>query len=301
MITNIIKNNMHDDTIKKLVEAGYSFFNIQSQTKRVFAKWKHFQKRKPTFDEIKEFTTMRYQNYAIVCGEISDLVVVDVDTKNGGDPTPFQNRGFYEVATPSGGYHFYFKYEEALKNTWHSSPKTKGLLKGYDIQSNDALVFCPPSHFRGMSEYKLVNDAPIDHMPADLLLQILEEVKPEKEVKEYTPFTPVKIPEMGRPGDIFNAIASWEDVLYPLGWKKFGSPHGDIQYWTRPGKRSGVSASTNYKGSDLLFPFTNQTDLDDQKGYTKFNAYTTLVHDGDYKKAAKALVIENYKIANLLI
>jgi len=126
-------------------------------------------------------------------------------------------------------------------------------------------------------------------------------VKPEKEVKEYTPFTPVKIPEMGRPGDIFNAIASWEDVLYPLGWKKFGVPHGDIQYWTRPGKRDGVSASTNYRGSDLLFPFTNQTDLDDQKGYTKFNAYACLVHDGDYKKAAKALVIENYKIANSLI
>jgi hypothetical protein len=283
----------------KYHKKGYSFFNTKCNEKKVYTKWEEFQTRKPTDQEIKQWLRLPTQNYAIVCGEISDLLVIDVDTKNGGDPTPFLNRGFYEVRTPSGGYHFYFKYDPALKSTKHDQ---KGFLKGIDIQSERALVFCPPSTFPSKGVYTLVNDAPIESIPDDLLLRILEALEPEEDAVEYVPNLKPKNPESRRPGDIFNALATWEDVLLPLGWTRVGNNHNGTQYWRRPGKTDGISASTNWKGYDLFFPYTTSVDdLVQKKGYTKFTLLATLRYEGDFNKAAVALVHENYRLAYKLI
>lgn len=279
--------------------AGYSFFNTKSADKKIFTQWKVFTTRKPTDYEIKTWLRLPTQNWAIVTGKISNLIVIDVDTKNGGDPAPFQNRGFYEIKTPSGGYHFYFKYDPILADTKHN--QTTGILKGVDIQSDMALAFCPPSFFEGKGGYTLIKDAPIVPIPDDLLTKILEALEPEKKAKEYTPYTPTKDAEMGRPGDVFNALATWDDVLIPFGWTRVGNSR-HTQYWRRPGKTDGISASTNWNDYDLLFSFSTSVDeLIPKKGYTKFNAYATLKFNGDYREAAKSLVMENYKIANKLI
>lgn len=285
--------------IQKYYKEGYSFFNTGSKEKKVLTKWTEYTKRKPTESEIRSWLQSPIQNYAIVCGEISDLVVIDVDTKNGGDPTPFQNRGFYEVKTPSGGYHFYFKYDPLLKSTKHNQ---KGFLKGIDIQSNNSLVFCPPSYFAQKGGYTVINNAPVVNLPDDLLTRILSELEPEKEAQDYRPYTPTKNPELGRPGDVFNALASWDDILIPEGWTKVGQSHNGTQFWRRPGKKDGISASTNWNNYDLFFAFTTSVpEIDPKKGYTKFNLLATLKYGGDYKKAAKELVVENYKKVMKLI
>lgn len=288
------------DFIKRYKDSGYSFFNTGSKEKKVITNWTKFQSCKPTQKEIDSWLKWSTQNWAIVCGEISNLVVFDVDTKNGGDPTPFLNRGLYEIRTPSGGYHFYTLYDPLLKSTKHKKSVHKGILNAVDVQSNKALVFCPPSKFSN-GAYTLVNDVPITHLPDDLMVKVLEELEPEKESKEYTPYTVRPHSEKGRPGDIFNALASWEEVLIPLGWTKVGQGN-PTQFWRRPGKSSGISASTNWNGYDLFFPFTTSVDgLEQKKGYTKFSLLATLKYGGDFNTTAKALVIENYKIANDLI
>lgn len=288
--------------IEKYRDAGYSFFNTGTSEKKCLTKWTQFQKRKPTDIEFDKWLFYRTQNWAIVCGEISNIVVFDVDTKNGGDPTPFLNRGLYEVRTPSGGYHFYTLYNPLLKSTKHKRVTNDGILKAVDVQSNGSIVFAPPSAFQN-GHYTLVNDVPLTHLPDDLLAQVLEELEPEKESKEYTPFNPIAIPEMGRPGDIFNALASWDDVLIPLGWTKVGYNKNGIQYWKRPGKKDpGISASTGWKGYDLFFPFTTSIpNLEPNKGYTKFRLLSTLKYGGNFRKAARELVVENYKLVNKLI
>ena len=67
-----------------------------------------------------------------------------------------------------------------------------------------------------------------------------------------------------------------------------------MTYWRRPGKRAGVSATTNYGGSDLFFVFSSSTEFDPETSYTKFGVYTTLHHGGDYRKAALALSHQGY-------
>ena len=279
--------------------SGYSFFNTGARDKSIYRKWEFRQTQHQTEDEIKSWLNSPIQNYAIVCGKISNLTIIDVDTKNGGDPTPFLNRGFYEVRTPSGGYHFYFKYCEGLPST-PQKREGKGFLKGIDIQSDERLAFAPPTSF-SHGKYVVTNDAPIIDIPDDLLVQIMEAIEPEKEVQEYTPFKPIKNPEMGRPGDIFNALATWEQVLMPHGWVKVGNANRGTQYWRRPGKTDGISASTNWNNYDLFFCFSTSTDINPNKGYTKFSLYAALNHNSDYKEAARSLVIENYKLAIKMI
>jgi hypothetical protein len=282
-------------------KSGFSFFNTGTNEKKVKVPWTQYQTAKPSIADIQKFLKYSTQNYALVCGEISDLVVIDVDIRNGGNPEPFLNRGFYTVKTPSGGYHFYFKYDEQLKSTKHKrTDNASDFLKGIDVQSNGSLVFAPPSIFPDKPPYEVINEAPIIPMPDDLLVQVLSALEPEAQAaKATTPFKPVPFPEKGRPGDIFNALATWEDILIPLGWTLVGRPHGQQKFWRRPGKRrEGVSASTDYKEHGLFFAYSTNVDgVIPMKGYTKFSLYSALYHNNDYGKAAKALVMENYRKA----
>jgi hypothetical protein len=290
---------MSQNFIKRYYEAGFSFFNTGSREKKIFTRWQCFQKRKPTLSEVKSWLQLPIQNYGIVKGEISNLVVFDVDTKNGADPTPFLNRGLFEIRTPSGGYHFYTLYNPLFKDTLHN--KGQGMLKAIDIQSNGALVFAPPSQFPN-GKYTITNDVPITHLPDDLLAQILEALKLEEKATDYTPYIPPKNPEGKRPGDIFNVMASWDDVLIPQGWKKVYTSTSQTTFWRRPGKKEGISASTNHKGYDLFFCFSSSVpEISPNKGYTKFSLLTALKYGGDPRAAAKSLVVENYKIVNNLL
>ncbi len=272
---------------------GFSFFNTNALEKKILTKWTEYQHRKPTQQEIHAWITKPIQNYAVVCGEISDIVVFDIDTKNGGDPTPFLNKGMYEVKTPSGGYHFYCKYDSTFDSTLHSKTAK---LKGVDIQTNGSLIFLPICKFPSKGEYIVVNDVPIGEIPEDVMQYVLEALKPEKQIEEIKPYKPqaYHLTGQAKPGDILNALATWADILIPLGWKPLGHiKESGVQYWRRPGKKEGVSASTNWGGYDLLIPFTTSTELDARKGYTKFKALTFLKYNGDYGACAKGLILEN--------
>jgi len=288
---------MSKDFISEYQAKGFAFFNTRTNEKKVLTKWTDYQTRRPTEQEVAQWRKLPTQCYAIVCGSISGIVVYDVDTKNGGDPTPFQNRGFYEVRTPSGGYHFYAKYTDILKSTKHNK-EYKGILKGVDIQSNASLVFAPPSYFPDKGGYTVVNDVPLIDTPPDLLASILEALEPEEEATNYTPYIGPKNPEQGRPGDIFNSFATWEDVLIPLGWTKSYTTQNGTTFWTRPGKSDhSISASTNWRGYDLFFCYSSSVDgIDTKRGYTKFTLLAHLKFGGDFAKTAKALVLENYRL-----
>jgi len=91
-----------------------------------------------------------------------------------------------------------------------------------------------------------------------------------------------------RPGDLYNARVTWEAVLEPHGWVKMYEWAGEA-YWKRPDKDQGVSATTNYQNSDLLYVFSSSTLFEPERGYSKFSAYTLLNYSGDFTQAARAL------------
>lgn len=96
-----------------------------------------------------------------------------------------------------------------------------------------------------------------------------------------------------RPGDDFNARATWEEILEPHGWRKIHQ-RGDITRWRRPEKDIGVSATTNWQGSDLLYVFSTSTPFEAERGYSKWRAYAILNHAGDFKAAARELARQGY-------
>jgi len=96
------------------------------------------------------------------------------------------------------------------------------------------------------------------------------------------------------PGEDFNARVTWAQILEPAGWREYYRSN-DVTYWTRPGKPSGISASTNALGTDRLYVFsTNAAPLEGGESYSKFGAYATLYFGGDFVAAAKALARQGY-------
>ncbi|MGH2482130.1 MAG: phage/plasmid primase, P4 family, partial [Ktedonobacteraceae bacterium] len=96
-----------------------------------------------------------------------------------------------------------------------------------------------------------------------------------------------------RPGDLFNAQAQWADVLGKHGWVLVGQFKQE-QFWRRPGKTEGISATVNYNQNNRLLVFSTSTPFQIQKCYSLFEAYACLEHGNDFSAAARALVTQGY-------
>lgn len=101
-----------------------------------------------------------------------------------------------------------------------------------------------------------------------------------------------------RPGDLWAATTSWRDILEPHGWTLVVR-RGALEYWRRPGKQFGMSASTGIRGNDpdadYLYVFSTSTDFDAERAYNKFAAYALLNCQGDYSAAARELAAQGYR------
>ncbi len=96
-----------------------------------------------------------------------------------------------------------------------------------------------------------------------------------------------------QPGNDYCNRASWDELLERHGWRAVYR-RGEATYWRRPGKRVGISASTNWGGYDLFYPWTTSTEFEDKRGYSKFSVYGILEHGGDFGAAARQLRQEGY-------
>lgn len=103
-----------------------------------------------------------------------------------------------------------------------------------------------------------------------------------------------------RPGDDFNARTPWADILEPAGWV-WVHRYGHLDYWRRPGKTRGWSATTGPRGgdpsADYLYVFSTSTEFDAERGYSKFAAHTLLNYgfdDADFARAARELRSRGY-------
>ena len=98
------------------------------------------------------------------------------------------------------------------------------------------------------------------------------------------------------PGDAYEAQTSWADILEPEGWRHYftsDGPHGPIAHWTRPGKASGVSATTNANGTDRLYVHSSSTALE-PGSHGKLGAYAALHHGGSLRAAVAHLGRSGY-------
>ena len=93
-----------------------------------------------------------------------------------------------------------------------------------------------------------------------------------------------------RPGDDFNDRGDVRDVLTQHGWSLVRS--GENEYWRRPGKTSGWSATL--KGRVLYVFSANAAPFEPSRAYSPFAVYALLNHGGDYETAARSLRMSGY-------
>ncbi len=120
-------------------------------------------------------------------------------------------------------------------------------------------------------------------------------VEPKKTIWNDTKaheFKGGKFPDQGKSvGDDYNERAPLADILEPHGWVKVHT-RGSVEYWRRPGKDKGTSATWGYcKGFKV---FTSSTQLTKGETYSKFGLYTALNHGGDFTEAVKVLAKDGF-------
>ncbi|MFE1543640.1 DUF927 domain-containing protein [Streptomyces microflavus] len=95
-----------------------------------------------------------------------------------------------------------------------------------------------------------------------------------------------------RPGDDFEARATWEEILQ--GTFRPINTRGEETFWGWADGVGGVKATTGRGGADRLYVFATGSEFQAEVPYSKFGAYALLEHGGDHKAAARALAREGY-------
>lgn len=267
----------------------------------------------------------------IVTGEKSGLWVLDVDVANGKHGLQTlkdliaANDGIgmgetLAVRTPSGGYHYYFTYPE--DGDVHNSASNR-LGAGLDVRGEGGQVNAPPTR-RGESGYSWAAgrgpyDVEIQPAPDWLLELVKDEPRPEPVRGFAVQADGVEIPMMSAGAALriskqaqfldtvptfvtdYNARTNWPELLTSAGWTPCHEANG-VDYWARLGKscREGVSASTNYASSDLLYVWSTSVEgLPSDRAYDRYGYMVHRDHGGDFDAAAASFVEKRREAAGV--
>ena len=158
------------------------YIKLIKNSKQPIQKWKDENKNiilNNTYD-IKPDT--KYNNYGVICGEVSNIIVVDIDldkmTKDNIFLVTFPdylNINTYIVQSRSGGYHLYFKYDKDLYNV------ASNIF--VDIRSDGGYIVGEGSIIDG-KQYKIYKNNDIIECPEDMKEFLLKYVCKRKEKKE---------------------------------------------------------------------------------------------------------------------
>ena len=129
---------------KSYAGLGLSVIPIKAQSKQSLVTWKSYQSEPPSIDQVQAWWDQSPEaGVAIVCGQVSGVLVLDIDTdqKLGSDfpipPTPM-------VVTGSGGRHYYFSAPSELYRIPTVNLRSHCNLDG-EIRGDGAYVLAPPS------------------------------------------------------------------------------------------------------------------------------------------------------------
>lgn len=224
----------------------------------------------------------------------ADMIVVDVDPRNGGEPNWRKLTGRFgtlpETQTAysgrgDGGRHYYLRRPNNDTETRVTTKHLKTLLGvdalGVDVKTHTGYVVAPPSlHPATGRPYRWENYGRIAVCPPWLWARLTAEPAVRKQYSgdhEY---------DDSSPADWFTAHTTWNQILEPHGWCEIGR-----DTWKHPAATSVLSATVRH---ELLFVYSPNTPFDvtesgDPHGYTRFRAWAVLNHGGDLTAAAVAV------------
>lgn len=300
------------DTARAASAAGISVVPpAEDGTKRPLGQWAAYQAAAPSADQLDAwYAGDGRSGVGFVCGAVSgnleclefedretlSAFVAAADAVGLGELVNFVTGGYCE-ATPGGGYHWLYRCDEITGNTKLArrvDPGTGEIAVLIETRGEGGYVIVAPTngkvHPTG-GRYELV-DGGVDTIRT-ISARARRELHQLARTFDQTPDLPPRAQPAAtdggdRPGDDYNARTDWPSVLEPHGWVRVYA-RGGTDYWRRPGKNLGTSATTNHAGSDLLWVFSTSTAFAAERSYDRFGAYAVLAHGGDLSAAGKAL------------
>ncbi len=190
-------------------KTGFSLIPV-AKDKRPLVKWEPYQKEIPSEEQIRAWWQAYPEaNIGIITGEINDIVVLDCDNQETIDWFEENYTGNTPCVQTPKGRHYYFKYQEGIRNT----VRIKGAL---DVRGSGGYIVAPPSSNGEGRPYiwlKNIKDFALDSLDSPFLsfdfFSLYKEVndynvKKSKEVNESQKKSIVYFTEGRRDEDMFH-------------------------------------------------------------------------------------------------
>jgi hypothetical protein len=282
--------------------------------------WGRWQRERPTPTQLREWYAQGRSGVGWVCGDVSGNLEMfefdDVPTYHAfreaadavgqADLVERIESGCSET-TPRGGVHWFYRCSEIAGNTKLACrpgppdnsvrPRVETLI---ETRGNGGYAIVAPSNgkvhptgkpytmLRGGVE-TIATISPDGRAALHRLASTFDEMPVQQAERSPEP----QLGQGERPGDDYNRRGDWRDLLERHGWT-WVYRRGETDYWRRPGKDQGVSATTNHAGSGFFYVFSTSTVFESERGYSRFSAYALLEHGKDYAAAASALAAQGY-------
>lgn len=287
----------------RYLDAGLSVLPaIRERKHPAVGSWKAYQDRLPSDNEVEAWFANRQDALCLVCGTISgNLEVIDFD--NGGElfekwksqiPAELFARMVVE-RTPSGGYHVVYRCEEPIQGNMKLAmgKRDEKVVTLIETRGEGGLFLCAPSGGYELlqGDFEALPVLTVEDRKALLrvgfaLNEFVEDAPESKsDVSSGTTFAV-------RPGDDYNQRGNIRELLLRYGWTYMEKKDGS-ELFRRPGKNSGGCSASLKDGVFYVFS-SNAYPFQSDKGYSAFQVYSLLVHNGDFTKAADDLLQQGY-------
>jgi len=203
-----VKKKPHRNIVKTLFEAYEKDLSVipVSLDKQPLIKWKEYQHRKPTREEMFSWAT-EAEGIAIITGKINGIVILDVDMDKGNGFKALKGKELPltpVVRTQNGGFHYYFKYPKNAKKVKNTTD-ILGRGSHVDIRGDGGYALIPYTKGYEWVEGLSLEDVPIAEMPSWLANLVVDKdsTKKVKQVNEYsfTCYTPESTPKIQQIGN----------------------------------------------------------------------------------------------------
>ena len=301
------------------LDAGLSIIPIRGDSSKApTVEWTRYQSELPALQDLSRWYLADNVGVAIVYGSISgNAELIDVDRADIFGPyceeverlSPGLIDRLTIIQTPRPGYHLVYRCEK-IEGSQKLAQDPTGKKTLIETRGQGGYALAPGSpaechetgrlyeHYRGPELTDLPTISPDDR---DILVRVA--VTFDQRASNQRLVEPTQNHAGLTPGNDYNQRVSWEDILLPHGWE-LNHSSGDKGFWRRPGKSNGWSATTGLKstsGNELFCcfssnaaPFEGANGRSQCTSYSKFAAYATLNHGGDYSAAAKQLSADGY-------
>lgn len=310
---------------KHYLDAGLSVLPANVPLKfAALRQWKEYQRRLPTDAEVQAWFGKGHTGLCLVAGAVSgNLEMIDFDI----EATLFEpwcqqvktqapellDRVVIETSQ-SGGRHVMYRCESevcgSIKLAHRKVSVPSGdavviagktfkprrdkdgcwtvLLTLIETRGQGGLFLCAPTPGYTLLQGEVANLPVLTAGQRELLLEAawsLNEHFPEPvETNATSPSSQL------RPGDAYNARGEVRQLLQSHGWTCVKG--GDNEYWRRPGKTLGWSATL--KNGVFYVWSSNAHPFEAEKPYSPFGVYAVLEHHGDFSAAATTLAKQGY-------